>query len=355
MPMPEGAALNFGFNPILTQVGVNLLPRLDQFIARRIAPNVPVASPVGAYNFWTPDDFLRRNGKEIANYEAVPLGGFATQQLSYAVKNFGIGTPYTAMDLANARRGGMSDQAFKNAKARWVTTQALLELEFRAQALFQTAANWTTTRAGVTSGPSASQFIQWDQAASSPVDDVLAWKRLMRLLTGYEPNTMIITEPVWLALRKNASMIDRIKYGGTMDRPTEITIDQVKALFEIQNIYIPKATFNSAADGVTTPVFGDIWSAKTVWLGYVAAQAGFEEPSAAYHFSWNGDTSQGLPAGMDSGMGPQPFGSAQNEEGLFVREYPDLPRSAYVIEGTLWTSPNVVAPGLGLTATAAIA
>lgn len=353
MPQPEGAGLNFGFSPILTNVGLNLLPKLDQFIVRKIAPPVSVASPSGVYNFWTPDDFLRRDGKIIANYEAVPIGGFASTQLSFTVQNFGAASAYTARDLADARRGGTSDQALKNAKTRWVVTKGLLELEFRGSVLFQTAANWTSTVAGVTSGPSASQFIQWDQAASSPVDDILLWKRNVRLLTGYEPNTLVIPDKVWLALRKNTSLIDRIKYGGTMDRPTEITLDQLKALFEIQNIYVPKGVYNSAAEGATA-VFADIWT-TTVWMGYVAASPGMQEPSAAYNFSWTGDTSNGLPAGMGTGQGPQSFGSMMNEEGLFLREYIDAPRSAVVIEGTLWTTPNVVSAGLGMTFTAPIA
>lgn len=353
MPQPEGAALDFGYSPILTNVGLNLMPKLDQFIGRRIAPNVPVASPVGNFNFWTPDDFLRRDGKKLANYEAAPIGGFASKQLPFVVENFGAATAYTARDLANARIGGQTDQRFKNSKARWVITKGVLELEFRVQALFQTAANWTLTAAGVTASPTSVQFVQWDQAASTPVDDVLLWKRKVRLLTGYEPNTIIIPDLVWLALRKNASLIDRIKYGGTMDRPTEINLAQLKALFEIDNIYVPKAVYNSAAEGATA-VFADIWS-KTVWMGYVAANPGLDEPSAAYHFSWTGDTANGLPSGIPSGEGPVSFGARMNEEGLFIREFPDYPRAAMVIEGMLWTSPNVVSAGLGMTFTAPIA
>jgi hypothetical protein len=357
MPQPEGSELNFGFSPILTNIGVNYLPKLEQYVGRNIFPVVPTASPVGTYNVWEMGDFLRRNGKEIANYEAVPLGGFATTQRTFSVRNWGVGTPYTARDLADARRGGMSDQKFKNGKARWVTTQGVLELEFRVRDFVQTAANWTTTIAGVTSGPSASQFIQWDQAASTPVDDVLKWKRNMRLLTGFEPNTMVIPEPIMLVLQRNAQVIARVTpgfYGAGKAVPVQVSIDQIKTLFGIEKILVPKGVYNSAAEG-QTPTLVDIWTATTMWLGYVTENASVDEPSAGYQFAWTGDTTTGLPEGVGSGEGPQNFGSQLNDEGLFIREYVDQPRAARVIEGMIWRSPNIVGPSLGMTWTATIA
>lgn len=352
MPMPEGAALDFGYSGILTSVALNYLPKLDDFIAGKIFPTVPVAASDGKYNIWKQGDFLRRNGKQIANYEAVPLGGFASAQGSYSVQNWGVGTPYTARDLANARRGGTSDQAFKNAKTRWVVTQGVLEWEFRVQSLIQTTGNWTTTIAGVASAPSAVQFVAWDQAAATPVDDVDLWKRNLRLLTGFRPNTMIIPEKVWLALRKNTNLIDRIKYDGTQARPTEVSLDQIKGLFGIPNIYIPLSVYNNAAEG-QTDVFVDLWTQTIMWLGYVADAPSNETPSAGYSFSWTGDTSEGLPADL-RGAGPANFDAVQNEQGLFMREYVNRERAAVIIEGMLWKSPNVTSAALGMTWTATV-
>lgn len=356
MPMPEGAQLDFGYSPILTNIGLNFLPKLDQFIGPQIFPSVPVASPVGIYNVWNMGDFLRRNGKEIANYEAVPLGGFSTGQQTYNVKNWGVGTPYTNRDLANARRGGMSDQAFKNGKARWVTTQGVLEKEFRVKTLIETTANWSTTIAGVVSAPSGVQFIQWDQAASTPIDDVLLWKRKMRMLTGYTPNSMVIPETVMLALMKNSQIQARVNIGWTgagMDKPVQISYEHIKNLFGLDNLWVPLGVYNSAAEG-QPDVIVDIWAQKQMWLGYVSKTVSIDEPSAGYDFSWTGDTSEGIPGGL-TGEGPQNFGAVKNDKGLFVRQYLDQPRAATVIEGMIWSQPNVVGAALGMTWTAAVA
>lgn len=356
MPQPEGGQLNFGFSPILTNVGISYIEGMtNQFIGTTIFPVVNTMSPVGLFNRWKADDFLRRNGKQIANYEAVPLGGFAGDQLPFAVTNWGVGTPWTNLDLANAVRGGTSVQRFKNLKTKWVTTQAMLEQEFRIAALVQTTANWGVTVTGVTSGATpGTTFVQWDQAASSPVDDILYLKNVIRLKTGLMPNTMVIPYLTWLSIRKNASLIDRIKYGGTMDRPTEVTLSQIKALFEIDNIVIPMGVYNSAGEGLAA-TFVDIWAQKQIWLGYVTADVSPDTPTAGYTFAWTGNTNFGLPSGMTDVVGPQMMGSVETEKGLFVREYPDLPKGAMIIEGMIWASPNVVAADLGLSMTGVIA
>lgn len=351
MPMPEMA---FAANPLLTNVGLNRLANLNDYAGQNLLPSLASATPTGTYNEWTVGDFIRREGKEIANYEAVPLGGFTTAERTFSVKNWGVGTPYTARDLAAARSKGITDQAFKNAKARWVTTQGVMELEFRVRDLFQTTANWGATIGGVTSNPVlGTSFIQWDQAAATPVDDIAYYKRAVRLRGGREPNTLILPELVLMALRKNAQLIARATprfYGG--NAPMEVQDSDIAALFGVR-IWTPKALYNSAKEGQTA-VLAEIWG-NTMWLGYLNPEWNDEEPTAAAIINWTGNTTNGLPPGMSAGEGPQMFGSVENEQGLFVRDYPDLPRGAIVIEGMLWRSPVIVAAEMGMTFTAPIA
>lgn len=351
MPMPEGLDLASGYSPILTNIGLSFLPKLDQFIARKVFPVVPTAVPAGQYNVWGFEDFLRRQGKRIANYEAVPLAGFNKSKASYSVDNWGLGTPYTARDLAEARAHGTPDQKFKNAKSRFVITQGVLELEFRFRDLVQTAANWTTTMNGVTTAPDGiTTFLKWNQTAADPVDLILRQKRRMRFLSGgFTPNTMILPDQVWIEMRNLASMIDKIKYGGTMDRPTEVTLQQFQALTGLKNIYVTESVYNTAAEGQPANIV-DMYT-DTVWLGYVNDDPGIDEPSAGYQFSWTGSTTVGLPVGTPGGEGPNNFDSVENEEGLFMRDYFDKPRAAWIIEAMLWRTPNVVAPSLGMTFT----
>lgn len=361
MPMPEGSQLNRGFSPILTSMAQSFIPSfgpkpngMGGFIGRLVFPNVPVGAPRGSYNVWTRGDFLRLEAKKLANAEPAPIGGFSTTSQTFSTDNYGIASNWTARDLADARSGGISDAQLIRAKTKYVTGQAILRIEVDTATLIQTAGNWTRTWGGVSSGPTGRQFVAWDQAAAVPVDDIIAISQDMDDTAGFRPNTMVIPRPVYNQLRKNASLIDRIKYGGTMERPTQITLAQMKALFEIDNIWVPDAQYNSAAEGLT-PSYTKIWN-NNVWVGYVADsinnQGDATEPSAGYQFTWTGDVGDGLPGGY-TGEGPASFG-AQNQDGIFIREYETKRPAARYVEAELWSTPNVTAADAGITLTSVI-
>ncbi len=356
MPMPEGSQLSRNFSPILTSLGQSFIPKLTNLVAGQIFKNVHVGGPVGSYPIWSRADFMRLEAKKLANAEPAPIGGFGVTYAAFSTSNYGIAANWTARDLADGRRGGYAEAQLIAAKTKYVVTQTLLRKEVDMATLIQTAANWTTTQSGVASGATlGTTFLQWDVAASDPVSDVINWGQIIYDLTGLRVNTMVIPRLVWNALRKNLNLIDRIKYGGTMDRPTEITLTQLKALFDIENIYIVEGLYNSAAEGLTA-VYTSIWATKTVWLGYVSpgeAGAG-EDPSAGYSFTWDG-SGGGLPGG--AGTGPQSFGATpyQNESGIYIRNYETVRPAAKYVEAELWTTPNVTGADLGFTATAVIA
>lgn len=356
MPSPEGVQWNpSSYSGLLTQYAISYLADIhtEGFIAGQVFKTIPVAAPSGSYNVWNRGDFLRRGGKRLANYEAAPIEGFGITSRTYSVDNWGVATLTTARDLAEARAGGTTDAEVWNLKTELVTARGVIEKEIAVAALVQTAGNWATTRAGVASGPTlTTQYIAWDQAAAVPVDDVLRWIEDMRLASGKKPNTLIIPIQLINVLKKNASLIDRIKYGGTMAAPTEVTTQQIQGLFGLENFLIPSCVYNTAAEGQTQS-FAYIWGTN-MWLGYVAPKPGILTPSAGYNFAWTGNTANGLPVGMQSGDGPQTWGTSPVEsiEGLFIRRYRENRPSGEFIESELWTTPNVTASDYGMTLTA---
>lgn len=353
MPQPEGAGINQNVSPYLTGIAVGMMPRLQGFVASRVAPTIPVAAPSGAYMKWNAGDFMRRGGKKLSNYEAPPIEGFGTGSGTYKTSKWGVSTVYTAQDVAEARIGGVSEAELRLAKTEFVTGKGALEREIKTAAVVQTAGNWSGTKAGVTSGPNANQFIQWDQAASDPVQDVQKIRTAVQLITGQKINKMVLPVQVKDALLRNANLIDRIKYGGTMDRPTQVTVDQLKALFEIDDIVIPEATYNAAAEGAADN-FQYVWG-TTVWFGFVTPTPSRQTFSALYNFAWSGDTTAGLPAGVGSGSGPQDWGAVRSSEGIFIRSYlSDRPQGQFV-DAETFDDPNVVSAALGYTLTAPIA
>ena len=188
----------------------------------------------------------------------------------------------------------------------------------------------------------------------NPVNDIIVWQEYMRLTFGIEANTMAIPISVINKLKISPNLIDRIKYGGTMDRPTEVTLDQIKMLFGIERLFVPKAVYNTAGENLT-PSYSYIWS-NTMWMGYVAPAPTMETPSAMYNFAWTGDTTAGLPVGMAAGAGPQAWDATRDPRvaGLFMRRYRENRPSGEFVESELYISTNVTAPSMGMTFTTPI-
>lgn len=354
--MPEGIQLTQGLNPMLTSVAINFLDSYkDQFIAKQIFPNVPSASPIGQYNVWKAGDFLRIQSKKLENRDPAPVIDFSTAKGSFSVDHYGVAANWSDIELAQARIGGIGSAMLINNKVNLVTLNGMLTLENVTASLIRTAGNWTTTAAGTTSAPVlGTSFIQWDQLTSDPVRDVIYYKRKMHLLTGFMPNVIVIPGQVMDQLRLNPSLIGRIQYTGTPIDPSQVTNEMIAKLFGIPKIIVPEGVYNAAAEGQAQSLTY-FWG-KDVWLGYVADAPGLTVPSAGYHFSWTGDVSQGLPAGMDpSGGGPQNLGSIMSPEGLFIRRY-DTPRpNLHWVESEIYTTPNVTAADLGCLLTAVVA
>lgn len=347
MPQPEGAGILNGFSPRLTNMALGYLPSMTQFVGSKVFPSCPVGAQTGSYNILPRDEFIRAQGKKLANGEPAPLGGFKFTTGTYSVSEYGLATQITNRDLANAAVAKLGAGRLRNMKTQFVTFQALLAMEVDIATLVTTGGNWTNAYSGVTSSPSSSQFIQWDQSTSDPISDVKKKKEVMRLATGFEPNKMLMTQPIVNALSVHAEVVDRIKYTGSSGSPAKVNLQTLAELFEIDEIVVPKSVQNTAHENATTAI-SDIWG-KNVFLWYTPGEGpSMELPSAGYRFSWAGN-------GDSEGVGPQPFGMGLNPEGLLIRNYMDLRAGTEFVESRWYTVPLVTGAGLGILMSSAVA
>lgn len=327
-------------------MAISYLPDQAMFVSRLIAPGVPVGGESGTYNIFPRGEWLRPQGKKLANGEPAPLGGFKFTKDVYSVAEYGLAANFTQRDLNNAALGGISPTRLRNQKTSFVTFQAHLAMEIDMANMVRTAANWTETHAGVASAPTGTQFIQWDQATSTPIANIKAWKENMRISTGFEPNKVLMAQKVVNALAEHPDIIDRVKYSGSGANPGRVNLQTLAELFELDQIVVPKSVQNTAHEGQADAI-SDIWG-KDVFLFYTPPTADMESPSALYRFNWVGDA-------WTDGTGPQPFGKGVNAEGLYINNYlTDRPAAEWV-ESRWYTVPKVTGPGLGILATAAVA
>ena len=60
-----------------------------------------------------------------------------------------------------------------------------------------TTSVWTTDLTGVAGAPAGGQFQQWDQASSTPLEDVAAGMDTVLESTGFMPNTLVLSQQGW--------------------------------------------------------------------------------------------------------------------------------------------------------------
>ncbi|EKT4470003.1 hypothetical protein QEM11_000811 [Pseudomonas putida] len=116
---------------------------------------------------------------------------------------------------------------------------------------------------------------QWSNGGGDPIQDVERGKEVIRSRIGVRPNTMTMGASVYASLKFHPKLQEAL---GSNERKL-ITLEHLKALFGIQDIFIGEALANAGT-------FGDIWS-DSLQLAYVAkpqggSQANYEDPSFGY-------------------------------------------------------------------------
>lgn len=123
---------------------------------------------------------------------------------------------------------------------------------------------------------------QWSDPASDPAGDVEAAKDAVRRTAGIEPNRMVISKPVFSALKFHPKVTERFKYTSA----ESITAKMLANLFDLDEIAVGKASVLDTADD--NAPFTDVWGNAAV-LAYVpASPKGMEEPSFGYTYRLKG-------------------------------------------------------------------
>jgi hypothetical protein len=141
-----------------------------------------------------------------------------------------------------------------------------LELECEIADLVQTLSNYNASNQVTLTGTD-----KWsDQTNSNPLTDIQTGKDAIRSAIGNEPNTAVMGYETYKDLKYHPVLTDLIKY--TMKGV--MTIELLKELLDIENIYIGKGMY--VTDTGTT--FTNLWSDNFI-LAYVPPSRSNEENS----------------------------------------------------------------------------
>lgn len=230
MPEPNVPAVN----PILSNIAIQY--RNPDFIADLVLPPIPggVTNRTGRYQVYTKSDRFNLWETRLAPKAEAREIDWSVTEASYSC-------------TGHALREFVSDEEENNA-ASPVTPQAdTVEL---LQDLMLVAREKRVNDLLVTT-PGAAAAAKWDLPGTNVIKDVLdAHKQVFA-----PPNTVIMSYDVFLAIKHNTGILDRVKY----TQLGVVTTDLLASLFEVDRVLVGKSKYNIARRG-QTPNFAQVWT-----------------------------------------------------------------------------------------------
>jgi hypothetical protein len=278
MAQPTGSDLHVS-RP-LTNISVAYMQQGDDFIADKVFPSVPVEYQYGKYYNYTKGDWFRTESAKRAPATESVGTGWRTGTDDYSCDVFAVHKDIADQDRANQERG-IFDQ--DRDATEFVSRDMMLRREKDwVSAYFGTGKWGLTDQTGVSGTPSTNEFKQWDQASSTPIEEIETHRVLMKQNTGFNPNRFVIGAFVYSAFKNHSQFLERIKY----TQKGVVTLDLIGSLLDVESILTPNAIENTAVEGATATmafVFG-----KAALLCYANPTPAKQKPSAGYVFEWNG-------------------------------------------------------------------
>ena len=176
---------------------------------------------------------------------------------------------------------------------QFATRKLLIQRERQFISTAFASANWTFSADGSAARSASIDFsanannnlLYWSDEDATPIEDVELMKDTVHQRTGFRPNVLALSRPVFSALKNQADIVDRMNRGQTTG-PAEANRDDLMRLFEVDDLVIMDSVYNSAIKGAT--LNQSFIAGKNGILLYRPPNPGILIPSAGYMFSWRG-------------------------------------------------------------------
>jgi hypothetical protein len=274
MPLPQASTLHI--DQFLTDLSVGYLQDPSHFVADQVAPLVKSAkrsNKIPSFNMgdlYRDEMAVREAGAESAG------GGYrVSNQLFYC----DVWASHIDVDDLTVASADSPFDLYADA-TRVLVQRERIKREVRFAADLFTTSLYT---GGTANDPAASSLSgAWDDPSSTPIEDIHDQSNSILLSTGYMPNTLVVNNLGWNALKNHPDVVDRVKYTSG-----DVVSESVVArLLGVERILVCRAVRNTAAEGVTTSM--SAVAGNHALLAYVNPSPGMWQPSAAYTFVWTG-------------------------------------------------------------------
>lgn len=271
-------------NAPMTNFSLLYAQGLDRFAADKMFPIVTSDKESNLFykfdkKYWARDTMkVRAIGAEAAE------GGFGVTTDSFLCITYALKKKVPDRLRRNSDNPLNQDRA----ATRYLTQMERIRREKQFVTDILKTSFWTSEKTGVAGAPGANQFKQWNDGASTPVEDVRSWRTEVdkNTLGAGKPNIMGVGKEVWDKLADHPDIIDRLKYGGQLQGTlAKVTTQMVASLFELDDLIVADALEETALEGQATSVPAYMWGKKALLL-YRQPSPQIEEVSAGYTLCW---------------------------------------------------------------------
>lgn len=280
--MPNPTPGDVHVNAPLTNMSIAYVQDAANFVAARVFPIIPVLKQSDLYFVYDQGDFARDEMKERAPGTESAGSGYELETANYSARRHSF---HKDIDDEMRQNSDSPLQADRDATI-FVTQKALIRRERLWASKYFGTGIWGTDITGVAAAPGAGQVLRWNDAASTPIQDIKEGKAKILQSTGFEPNVLTIGYQVWNKLSDHPDIVDRVKYTGTRENPATVDLAAVASLLGIDRLEVMKAVYNTADRGQAASMA--FIGGKSALLCYSNPQPSIMQPSAGYTFNWSG-------------------------------------------------------------------
>lgn len=269
-------------NRPLSILSIAFMQSLDGFVADKVFPVVPVDKQSDLFYEYARGDWNRNQMRKRAPGAESAGGVYSVSTTPYICDVFSL-----HKDIPDAVRANADSVFSLDAEGtEFLSRQALLQREIAFATDFFKTGVWTNNVTGVAATPGSNQVLQWNDAASTPIENIREAKRAMQMLTGLKPNKLTVGAQVWDKLVDHPDVLDRIKHSAGNDRPAIVTRAAFAALVELEEILVMESIQNTAGEGLADS--NAFVGGKGALLTHSPTRVGLMTASAGITFAWRG-------------------------------------------------------------------
>lgn len=134
---------------------------------------------------------------------------------------------------------------------------------------------------------------EWDDKTNAtPLDDVATGKKAIRSACGMLPNTLIISYSTMQDLKRNAQIVDLLKYTFPGEDINTMSAMQLAHILDVPKVLVGGAVKNTA-NKAQDAVIADIWSNEYAMLTITSDSDDMSEPCLGRTFVWDDESGGG--------------------------------------------------------------